>query len=332
MCDARFVLQASARLLRLLSLLQARTTWSGVELANRLEITPRTLRRDVDRLRSLGYPVDSTTGTAGGYMLGDGASLPPLSLDEDEATAVFVGLHAAGGTGVTGANTASLRALAKLERVVPTRLRKNLRALHGSVLEFADRGPSLSLADVSLLARACTERAVVDLAYRARGGEATRRTIEPLRLVRVGPLWYLVAWDPTKGDWRTFRLDRVEKLTMLAARFKARAPPRDDLVRYVTESLASAPSAHRARVLLHAPFEDVRPRLGPREGSLERAGRDRCVLSTGGPSLDWVLVVVVRLGVEFEVLEPDALAIHLTKVAERLTRGAKSLPTAAPKP
>jgi predicted DNA-binding transcriptional regulator YafY len=234
------VLGTSARLLRLLTLLQSRSSWAGPELAERLEVTPRTLRRDVDRLRSLGYPIEGATGVAGGYLLGPGASLPPLSLDEDEATAVFVGLHAAAGTGVTGARTSAMRALAKLERVLPTRLRKNLRTLHSSVLEVGDRPRHLSLANVSELAGACTERLVTRIRYRAHGGATTDRRVEPFRLVRVGALWYLVAWDSSKEEWRTFRLDRIVSVERQSERFKARPPPGDDLVEYVTKSLSSS--------------------------------------------------------------------------------------------
>ena len=255
------MLQASGRLLRLLTLFQSRSTWAGAELAERLEVTPRTLRRDVVRLRELGYRVDAARGVAGGYALGAGAALPPISLDEEEATAMFVGLHGAAGTGITGAGTAALRALAKLRRVLPARLRQNLRALEGSVIALPVKGRPLSLADVSRLARACTERLVTRIVHSGRDG-ATDRRVEPLRLVRVGTLWYLLAWDPAKAGWRTFRLDRIANVETGSERFVARSPPGDDLVAWVTRSLSSAPHPQRAKVLLHAPIEEVRPRVG----------------------------------------------------------------------
>jgi predicted DNA-binding transcriptional regulator YafY len=313
------MLQASERLLRLLTLLQSRSTWGGAELAERLEITPRTLRRDVERLRSLGYPIDGATGVAGGYALGPGAALPPLSLDEDEATAVFVGLHAAAGTGVTGAGTAAMRALAKLERVLPARLRKSLRTLQGSVVNLAVRSRPLSLASVSTLAVACSERLVTAITYTDRDGTATQRRVEPLRLVRVGALWYLLAWDPSKDDWRTFRLDRMAKVEAKTERFKARPPPDDDVVAYVTRSISSSPHAHRAKVLLHAAIEDVRPRVGAFDALFEPASAGRCTMDLGAPTLDVLVARILWLGVDFEILDSsDELRRHLRKVEKRL--------------
>lgn len=313
----------SARLLRLLTLLQARATWAGDDLAGRLEVTPRTLRRDIDKLRSLGYPVESTTGAGGGYKLGEGASLPPLHLDEDEATAVFIGLHAAAGAEVAGADTASLRALSKLERVLPSRLKRRLATLRSSVLKLADRAPAISLADVSTLALACSERLVTRFTYAASGATSDRE-VEPLRLVHVPPRWYLVAWDPAKEDWRTFRLDRIRKPETASRRFKPRSPPRDDLVGYVTESLSSAPYRFRARVLLHSPIEPLRARMTAFDGALERVSDERCVLTTGAHSLDALAVFVGMLGVDFEVIEPAELVGRVRNVGERLARAGRS--------
>jgi predicted DNA-binding transcriptional regulator YafY len=317
------VLGTSARLLRLLTLLQSRSNWAGPELAERLEVTPRTLRRDVERLRSLGYPVEGATGVAGGYVLGSGASLPPLSLDEDEATAVFVGLHAAAGTGVTGAGTSAMRALAKLERVLPLRLRKNLRTLHSSVLEVSDRPRHLSLTKVSELAGACSERIVTRIRYTAHGGATTDRRVEPFRLVRVGALWYLVAWDPSKEDWRSFRLDRIASIERQSERFKARPPPGNDLVEYVTKSLSSSLYPYQAKVLLHAPIEEVRRRIGPRDGLFERVSDTTCTMELGAQTLDVLAARILWLGVEFEVITSDALRRHLPTVVARLERASR---------
>lgn len=318
-----FVLETSARLLRLLTLLQSRSSWAGLELAERLEVTPRTLRRDVDRLRSLGYPVEGAKGVGGGYVLGPGAALPPLSLDEDEATAVFVGLHTAAGTDVTGAATSSMRALAKLERVLPARMRKNLRTLQSSVLTVGERPRPLSLANVSQLAGACSERLVTRIAYTAHGGAASERRVEPFRLVRVGTLWYLVAWDPSKDDWRTFRLDRISSVERLSERFKARPPPGDDLVEYVTKSLSSSLFPHQAKVLLHAPLEEVRRRIGPRDGFFARVSDTTCTMELGAPTLDVLASRILWLGVDFEVVSPDALRRHLRTVAKRAQRASQ---------
>jgi predicted DNA-binding transcriptional regulator YafY len=311
------VLDASARLLRLLTLLQARPTWSGVELADRLEVTPRTLRRDIDRLRSLGYPVESTAGAAGGYRLGEGASLPPLHLDEEEATAVFVGLYTAAGSGV--ADSAALRALSKLERVLPARTKRKLATLRASVVKLADRTPSVSLAGVATLAAACSERLVTRFGYAGQGGP-TRREVEPLRIVQAGRRWYLVAWDVQKQDWRTFRVDRIRELETTKARFAARTPPENDLVRYVTESLSQSPYNHRARVLLYSPAESLRDRVTAYEGILDRVADDRCVLRTGARSLESIALFVAMLGVEFEVIEPAELLVAVRGLRDRLDR------------
>ncbi|MET0793286.1 MAG: WYL domain-containing protein [Polyangiaceae bacterium] len=278
--------------------------------------------RDVERLRSLGYPIQGETGVAGGYKLGPGAALPPLSLDEEEATAVFVGLHAAAGSGVTGAGSSAMRALAKLERVLPPRLRKNLHTLRSSVLELSDRPRHLSLSHVSALAGACSERVVTRITYAARDGKKTRRFVEPFRLVRVGALWYLVAWDPAKDEWRTFRLDRIASVEAQEQHFKARPPPGNDLVEYVTKSLSSVAFAHRAQVLLRAPLEEVRPRVGPHDGHFVRASDTTCTMDLGAPTLDVLAARILWLGVDFEVIAPDALRLHLQKLGVRLTRAA----------
>src|SRR5580658_8543838 len=319
-CHSPVVLSASARLLRLLTLLQARATWSGADLSERLDVTARTLRRDIDRLRALGYPVESTTGVAGGYKLGDGASLPPLHLDEEEATAVFVGLHTAAGTDVTGADTAAIRALSKLERVLPTRLKRRLATLRTSVLSLADHAPAISLADVSTLALACSERLVTRFAYARHDGSSSQREVEPHRIVHVGRRWYLVAWDVPKEEWRTFRVDRMRKPETAAQRFKARSPPDDDLVRYVTQSLSQSPYQYRARVLLHSPAEALRERVTAYEGTLERVSENRCILQTGARSLESLAIFVAMLGVEFEVIEPADLVAAARKLGERRRR------------
>jgi predicted DNA-binding transcriptional regulator YafY len=313
-----FVLQTSARLLRLLTLLQARATWAGVDLADRLEVTARTLRRDVDRLRSLGYPIESTTGAAGGYRLGAGAALPPLSLDEDEATAVFVGLHAAASSGVAGADSASLRALTKLERVLPSRLKRKLVSLRTSVLKLADKTPPIKLSDVSTLAGACADRRVTELRYAGRDGAITSRVVEPFRIVHVAQRFYLVAWDTGKSDWRTFRLDRIRDPAPSQKRFAARPPPADDVVRWVTESLSSSPYRYRARVLLHASPAELSTRVGTFEGVVEPVSKNRCVLTTGAHSLDGLAVHVALLGVDFEILEPEELRPHVAAIGARL--------------
>jgi len=211
------MLETSARLLRLLSLLQSRRDWPGAELAERLGVTTRTVRRDVDRLRDLGYPVESATGTAGGYRLGVGAALPPLLLDDDEAVAVAVGLRAAATGTVTGIEETSLRALAKLEQVLPSRLRHRVGAMQSAILPLTGPGPTV---DPDLLTAACQAHEGVRFGYQ----QNTRR-VEPYRLVHTGRRWYLLAFDLDRDDWRTFRVDRIDSAPLPGPRFTPRPEP-----------------------------------------------------------------------------------------------------------
>jgi predicted DNA-binding transcriptional regulator YafY len=194
------MLDTSARLLRLLSLLQVQPAWPGAELARRLEITPRTLRRDVQRLRDLGYPVHATPGVAGGYRLGAGAALPPLLLDDDEAVAVAVSLRTAASQTVTGVAEASLRALAKLEQVLPGRLRERTAALQQAMVTLPRTAPAVDPELLMTLARACRSRQALRFGYRSRDGELSQRQAEPHRLVHTGYRWYLVARDTGRDD------------------------------------------------------------------------------------------------------------------------------------
>ncbi len=204
------MLETSARLLRLLSMLQARRSWPGLELAERLEVTDRTLRRDIERLRSLGYPVLSAPGTGGGYSLGAGASLPPMMFDDDECIAIVLALQTATGNGVAGIETASLRALAKLEPVLPSRLRRRLKSLRSSILALEETGPMIGMGAVAMLAVGCSENREVRFRYRDHLDKVTDAIVEPYRIVHMERRWYLVGRDPGGHDWRTFRVDRIE--------------------------------------------------------------------------------------------------------------------------
>ncbi len=314
------MLETSARLLRLLSLLQARRFWTGAELADRLEVTERTLRRDIDRLRSLGYPVDGTPGVAGGYQLGAGATLPPLLLEDDEALAVSIGLSTAAGSRVTGVEEAAVRALVKLERVLPGRLRRRADALRAAILPLDRAGPRIDSEVLTTLAEACREHERVSFHYAGRG-RSGERLVEPAGLVHTGYRWYLVAWDTEREDWRTFRVDRVTGKVELGDRFSPRPPPEDgDLRKYVSRSVAVAAYGHQARVILHAPLERMQERVSPATGVLERLDGRRCVLLTGAQSLAPLLVWIALLGVDFEVLEPPELAEQLRELHARFSR------------
>ncbi|HEU4540955.1 MAG TPA: YafY family protein [Jiangellaceae bacterium] len=315
--------ETSARLLQLLSLLQARRDWSGAELADRLSVTPRTVRRDIDRLRGLGYPVDSATGTAGGYRLGPGGKLPPLLIDDDEAVAIAIGLRSAAIGTVSGIEEASVRALVKLEQVLPSRLRHRVSALHAATVPLTGAQPAVDPSILAVIAAACRDHQRLRFRYLSRGeSSAQPRHVEPHRLVHSPRRWYLLGWDVDRADWRTFRVDRIENLPTLGARFSPRTPP-DDAAAYVSQAVSSAPYRYQARILLHAPLAVVAERSSPTAGRLEPVDDHTCVLHTGSNSLDELAIYVVAKGIEFEVLEPSELVEHLDTVSSRLSRAAR---------
>ncbi|MGW4758896.1 helix-turn-helix transcriptional regulator [Streptomyces chartreusis] len=316
------MLDTSARLLRLLSLLQAHRDWSGAELADRLGVTPRTVRRDVDRLRELGYPVNASPGTGGGYQLGAGAELPPLLLDDDEAVAVAVGLRTAAGQGIEGIGETSVRALAKLEQVLPNRLRRRVSALNAFTVPML-RGPQPSAVDPAVLtelANLCRDSERLRFEYRDHEGASTRRSVEPHRLVCSERRWYLVAWDVDREDWRTFRVDRVTPKPPHGPRFAPRTPPAEDLAAYVSRGVSTRAYASQAVVRLLVPLEEAAERVSPTAGQLEAEGPDSCLLRTGAGSLDVMVIHIMLMGFEFEVLEPVELVETIRTAQGRLAR------------
>jgi predicted DNA-binding transcriptional regulator YafY len=312
------MLRTSARLLRLLSLFQVQRYWSGADLSRRLDITGRTLRRDVDRLRSLGYPVHSTSGTGGGYQLGAGATLPPLLLDDEEAVAVALGLRTSASSGVAGIEEASLRALLKLEQVLPPRLRHRVAALHSFIVPLGNRGPTVDAERLSIIAAACRDQEGIRFNYHNRSGAPSARGVEPHRLVHTGHRWYLVAWDVGRKDWRTFRIDRIEGKLKTSTRFKPRKPPEGDFAAFVSKSLSYLPYPYRARVTLHAPVETVAQRVPPSAGMLEALDERSCMLHTGSHSLEGITIHLSLLGVDFQVHEPPELIDYIRRLADRL--------------
>jgi predicted DNA-binding transcriptional regulator YafY len=328
------MLETSARLLRLLSLFQAQRYWSGADLAERLEVTSRTLRRDVDRSRSLGYPVNSTTGTAGGYQLGSGANLPPLQLDDDEAVAVAVGLRTAASGSVTGIEESSLRALAKLEQVLPERLRRRVSALHGFIVPLAGASPTVDAGTLASLAGACRDCVKLRFGYQSRTGEPSRREVEPHRLVHTGRRWYLIAWDLQRNDWRTFRVDRIEARLTTGVRFPPRDPPDGDFAAYASRSVAYAPYPYRARVKVAASVQMLAERIPASVGMLEAIDDQTCMLHTGGFSLDSLSVWMALIGYDFEVQDPPEMVERVRQLADRFHKaaggpatGAETVPT-----
>jgi predicted DNA-binding transcriptional regulator YafY len=318
------MLQTSARLLRLLSLFQAQRYWSGADLSRRLDVTARTLRRDVDRLRSLGYPVHSTSGTAGGYQLGAGANLPPLLLDDDEAVAVALGLRTSASGSVAGIEEASVRALLKLEQVLPPRLRRRMAALHAFIVPLGNRGPTVDAERLAAIAGACRDHEGIRFLYHDRAGAPSARAVEPHRLVHTGYRWYLVAWDLAREDWRTFRIDRIEGKLKTSIRFKPRKPPEGDFAAFASKSLASVPYPYRARVTLYAPVDAVAKRVPPSAGVLEAIDGQSCMLHTGSHSLEGLTIHLMLLGVDFRVHEPTELVDQMRQLAERFSHATGS--------
>jgi predicted DNA-binding transcriptional regulator YafY len=314
------MVETSARLLRLLSLLGVRPDWAGADLAARLDVTPRTLRRDVTKLRGLGYPVYATPGVAGGYRLGAGAALPPLLLDDDEAVAVALSLRTAASHAVTGVAEASARALAKLEQVLPSRLREQAVAVSQATVPLTGPEPGVDAEVLTTIARACRGREQLAFFYRSRDGAAGERRVEPHRLVQAGYRWYLVARDLERADWRTFRLDRITSPRLTGVRFVPVDPP--DAAKFVANAVTTAPYRYRARVQLHAPVQVIAAELPPTVGVLEAAGDDTCMLTTGSDSLDSLTFHLGELGCEFTVLEPPELIERVRALAGRLQRAA----------
>lgn len=312
--------ETSGRLLTLLSLLQGRRDWPGGELAERLEVSGRTVRRDVERLRRLGYPVESLTGPAGGYRLRAGTALPPLLLDDDEAIAIAVGLRTAARASVTGIEETSVRALVKLEQVLPAHLRRRVRALGSATMTLPAGGPTVDPQSLTVIAAACRDSECVRFAYRGRDGVASRREVEPHSLVNLGRRWYLVAWDRARQDWRTFRVDRLAKPASTGVSFAPRDPPAKDAAAYVQQSLSAAPSRYEARVTLHAPAEAIRERVPSAWGTIEPIDERTCEYRTGDDDLDWLALRVAMLGVDFDLHEPPELAEHLLALGRRLER------------
>jgi predicted DNA-binding transcriptional regulator YafY len=314
-----------SRLLKLLALLQTRRDWGGHELADRLEVSPRTIRRDIDRLRELGYPVDSLTGPAGGYRLQAGTAMPPLLLDDDEAVAIAVGLRTAAGASITGIEETSVRALVKLEQVLPSHLRRRVNALQSVTATLAATGPTVDPEALTTIAGCCRDHERLRFEYRARDGAESRREVEPRSLVNLGRRWYLVAWDCAREDWRTFRLDRLERPRPHGVRFAAEEralPGGDDPAAFVARNLSGARQRYEARVTLRASAAELGERNRWIGAALEPIDARTCEYRTSDDSLDWLAVRIGMLGVEFEVHEPPELVERCADLAGRFARAA----------
>ncbi|MPV37445.1 helix-turn-helix transcriptional regulator [Georgenia subflava] len=310
------MLETSVRLLRLLALLQTGRTWTGAELAERLAVTTRTVRNDLGRLRLLGYEVTSRTGPAGGYKLDAGTAVPPLLLDDDEAVAIAVALRAAASGSVTGIEETATRALVKLERTLPARLRPTLEVVRSATDTAPSEGPTVAPDVLSAVATAIHRHERLRFDYTSHGGTESRRDVEPHRLVYTGRRWYLLAWDVGRTDWRTFRADRLQPKVPTGPRFT----PRDagDAVARVLHGTSTAVWPFRARARLHASTEVMARRLDWNDGAVTAEGPTTCVIETGGPSLMHLAGFLVDLDVDFEILEPPELRPVVRRLADRL--------------
>ncbi len=320
-------MSTSSRMLRLLSMLQTHRFWTGPELADRLAVSERTLRRDVDRLRELGYPVQASRGVAGGYQLASGTELPPLLLDDDEAIAIAVGLRAASGGAVAGIEDSSVRALSKVVRMLPPRLRRRVDALRVTMAPVglagpgATSGPQVDAAALAVIAQASQDGEQLRFGYTARDGATAIRTVEPHRLVTLGRRWYLVAWDLDRQDWRSFRVDRLTDPRSTRHRFAPRDVPGGDAITFVKQGLRAMPTRFQVDVTVAAPASTVGGWFGD-WAQVEPLDDASCRLRMAVDALDWPVMILAALDAEVVVHDPPELRARLAGAAARLARAA----------
>ena len=317
------MLETSARLLRLLSLMQARQDWTGAELARELGITARTVHRDMDRLRELGYPITTVRGVQGGYRLGAGRTLPPLLLDDDEAVAVALGLQVGATTRAAGLEDAAAGALTKLREILPPRLRGQVDALRYATENGARQEPAVPSRLLEELAAVCHRRERLRFDYRTHDGEFQRRETEPHRLVNIGRRWYLLGWDVLRDDWRTYRVDRLAPRTPTGPRFHPRELSPGGAAELVSRGVTAALSQVRACVRFHTPASAIVNRVAKYGQVVEAEGPDACVLRCGGDSVETLAMWLGTFGVPFEVLDPPRLRDQCLVMAERYRAAAQ---------
>ena len=310
----------SSRTLRLLTLLQSRRFWSGTELSGRLEVSLRTLRRDVDRLRELGYPVEARPGVDGGYSLAPGAALPPLVLDDDEAVALAVGLQSAAHQPVAGMAESSVQALAKVVQVMPARLRRRVEALRAVTVPagWGSAAPPVDPAVLTAVALACRDGERLRFAYTDAAGTRTDRHVEPFRLVSSGRRWYLVAYDVERGAWRSFRLDRLDAPAGTGARFAPRTLPAEDAAAFVRDGIDAAVATVTVGARVAAPADRVRQQIG-RWATVVPDGSGRCRVTMAAENLDWAVFALGVTGAAVDEVQPPELLEHLHAWGGRLT-------------
>lgn len=311
-------MSTSARMLRLLSLLQTHRYWPGPELCQRLEVSPRTLRRDIERLRDLGYDVDAARGLAGGYQLRAGGQLPPLLLDDDEAVAIAVGLHSAAASSVSGVEETSVRALTKVLTLLPPRLRRQIDAVASHTDSSPTYGPVVNPTVLTTLAQGCRDDEVLAFGYTARGGDRTERSVEPHRLVSQGRRWYLVAYDRGRHDWRSFRVDRIADASLTGSRFRPRELPSDDARAFVQAGISAMPHRYFVSVLFHTSYDEV-ARPWKTWGEVTETA-DGCRATAKADALEWPMMLLAAATCEFTIEGPPELRQLITEASQRLAR------------
>ncbi|WP_066927666.1 helix-turn-helix transcriptional regulator [Streptomyces sp. NBRC 110611] len=318
----------AARLLQLLSLLQAPRDWTGAELAERLGVTPRTIRRDIEHLRELGYPVQATQGNIGGYRLTAGTAMPPLLLDDDETVAIAIGLRTAATAAVSGIEDTSLRTLAKLEQVLPSRLRRRVSHLAEAATFVSQPVQGADAELLAALAAACVAHEKIRFGYAPAHGAPSRRLAEPQRLVTAGRRWYLVAYDLDRAGWRTFRVDRIDALHRTGSRVPERAlPDGQSAAAYVADALAAGPGSCRAELIIHAPIERAAEGVPSSLGVLEQLDVNRCRLRTAVDSPEYLAFRIAALRLDYTLLGPSEIVPHLRRIAERALGAIESTPS-----
>lgn len=318
------VTDTASRLLRLLALLQRKPTWAGPELAERLGVDTRTVRRDVERIRELGYAVDSAPGTTGGYKLRASGDMPPLLLDQEEAMAVAVLLGVSAAVALPGIERAALATLARVDRLLPPRMRRQVRALRAATVPLMPAVGRLPAENLAHFAQACEEHEIASFEYSARDGRVSLRRAEPHRLVATDRRWYLVAYDLGRKDWRTFRVDRATQVRLTGHTFVPR--PLADPARLVAEAITAAPYRYQATVKLYGPLGEAVRRIPPAVGALEDAG-SHVLLRIGADDPEWLAGYLIGLGLEFEVLDPAELRDQMTALGQRLVSRHGAVPT-----
>lgn len=307
---------SGVRLLRLLGLLNDRPGWPGWQLAGTLGVTERTLRRDVYRLRSLGYAISAAPGAGGGgYHLVRGGSLPPLPFEHRESTAVAVALGAPAQTGLAGSEAAALTTLAKLDRLLPAQMRRQVSTVRATTISLDRSRPKVPTSSLVALAECCHVAEKVRFRYRSGDGSSGWRRVEPYRLVATESNWYLVAHDLDRSDWRTFRIDRMSDLERSGQTFL----PREliDPAGLVAQAVTVAPYRYRVVVEVDAAADELSRWVSATTALVEPAG-ERAQLTFGGNRLDWIAAFLIDLGFPFAVREPPELREHLLRLGRRL--------------